>query len=94
MEMVEILKGRLPDGLEIVKVKDHSNRSQAEIVFRYQGVEVNGWLPKMCALGHEERVCDLNAYNAILQVAIRSNDIKLAQEMFDKIQNDGGQYNG
>lgn len=38
MEMVEILKGRLPDGLEIIKVKDRSNRSQAEIIFRYQGV--------------------------------------------------------
>lgn len=94
MEMVEILKGRLPDGLEIVKVKDRSNRSQAEIIFRYQGVEVSSWLPKMCTPGHEERVCDLTAYNAILQVAIRNNDIKLAQEMFDKIQNDGGQYNG
>lgn len=93
MEMVEILKGRLPEGLEIVKVKDRRNRSQAEIVFRYQGVEVTGWLTKMCTPGNEERICDLAAYNAILQVAIRNNDVSLAQDMFDKIR-DGGQSNG
>lgn len=36
----------------------------------------------------------MTAYNAILQVAIRNNDVALAQDMFDKIQNDGGQING
>lgn len=90
MEMVEILKGRLPDGLEIVKVKDRSNRSQAEIVFRYQGVEVNGWLPKMCTPGYEENVCDRTAYNAILSVALyHKKDIEMAQKILDKLQKIG-----
>lgn len=84
MEMVEILKGRLPDGLEIVKVKNRTGRSQVEILFRCDGFEFTSWLHKTCTPGHENNVCDKVIFNVLAAVAIKKNDLEKAKYWLDK----------
>lgn len=86
-EMLEIMKKRLPEGLEIVKVKNQSNRNQAEITFSYKGYEVKEWLTKTCTPGHEEKNCDQTIFNAMAMLAIKRNDFETAKYWSDKILN-------
>lgn len=49
--MIDILRERLPDGLEITKVKDTASASQIKIWFTYKGMEAVNWISKTCAPG-------------------------------------------
>lgn len=89
MEMVEILKGRLPEGLEIVKVKNRSGRSQIEILFRYDGVEFPSYLHKTCTPGCENEVCDNVIFAVMAAVAMKQNDFEKAGYWLDKQLNLG-----
>lgn len=82
MEMLEILKGRLPEGLEIVKTKNKG--SQTEIKFSYDGVEVVGWLPKTCIPGAAESTCDFTVCAAMISVALDYNNTEMAKFWMDK----------
>lgn len=83
MEMLEILKGRLPEGLEIVKVKNKG--SQTEIKFSYDGLEVTSWLLKTCAPGRAENVCDSTVCGAMMNAALKRNDLEMAKFWGDKL---------
>lgn len=85
MEMLEILKGRLPEGLEIKKVKIRSGR--AEITFLYDGTETLGWLRDTCAPGHAENICDFTIAAAMMGIALTRGDFEMAKFWRDK-QND------
>lgn len=84
MEMLEILKGRLPEGLEIVKVKNRSGRSQSEILFRYDGVEFTSYLHKTCTPGCENAVCDNVIYSVLTAVAMKQGDMEKARYWMEK----------
>ena len=84
MEMLEILKGRLPEGLEIVKVKNRSGSSQMEIRFSYEGTEAVGWLWKTCTPGKAEHLCDFTLYGVMCNVGITRNDFEMAKFWSDK----------
>jgi len=85
--MLDILRERLPDGLEITKVKDKASASQTEIWFTYQGMESKGWLQKTCAPGCENRVCDRTVANAMMGFALKSKDLEMAEHWQDKMLN-------
>lgn len=89
MEMLEILKTRLPEGLEIVKVKNRSGRSQIEILFRYDGIESTSWLYKTCTPGRENYVCDSVIFGVLAAVALKQNDLEKARHWMDKQLNLG-----
>ena len=86
MEMLDILKGRLPDGLEIVKVKNRSGNSQTEILFSYEGTEAKGWLPKTCTPGRAENCCDFLTYGVMAQIGLQRGDLVMAKGWLDKQQ--------
>lgn len=85
IEMLEILKTRLPDGLEIVKVKNRGNSSHVEIVFSYRGQEKKGSLRKTCAPTYENRVCDATINNVMAAFAIDRGDLAEAKHWLDKV---------
>lgn len=84
MEMLEILKGRLPEGLEIVKVKNRSGSSQIEIKFSYKGTEAIGWLWKTCAPGKAEDICDFTVCAVMMNVGLMLNDLEMVKFWKDK----------
>lgn len=88
-EMLDILKERLPDGLEIVKVKNKNSSSQIEIHFNYEGTSAVNWLPKVCAPGHAEQVCDRTSFGAMLSVALHRKDLEMAERWVAKMQSIG-----
>lgn len=86
MEMLEILKNRLPEGLEIVKVYNRTGRSQIKILFSYGGHEIFGYLNKTCAPGHAERDCDFSICTVMLGIALETNDLVSAKHWMEKQQ--------
>lgn len=84
--MVDILKERLPEGLEIVKVQDKGSSSQYLIWFAYQGTETKGWLYKTCAPGQAEKNCDFVICSTMMSVALKRNDLDMAEHWMTKQQ--------
>lgn len=82
MTMLEIMKERLPEGLEIVRVRELAGRSK--ILFSYDGVEVTGYLPKTCAPGKETNVADFNIHTVMMEARMRKGDIDGAREWMAK----------
>ena len=83
MDMLELLKQRLPAELTITKVKGRTSSNQIEITFDCQGREVRGWLNKVCAPGFAESVCDKVIYNALISAALDRNDMKSATKYYE-----------
>lgn len=77
--MLEIFKSRLPEGLEIKKIKDRSNANQMEIILSYEGTEVKTWLYKTCTPGKAEKNCDYSIYTSMAQVFFLKNDFEKVQ---------------
>ena len=63
MTMLDILKERLVDGLEISKVKEKP--SKYEIVFSIGDLTEKSELPKSCAPGRHNHVVDTTIFNAM-----------------------------
>ena len=82
--MLEILKSRLPEGLEIVKVQDRTGASQLKIRFAYKGQESMGHLNKTCAPGEAERNCDFTIHTVMLGFALDRGDLAAAKYWADK----------
>ncbi|MBQ9739716.1 MAG: hypothetical protein IJV91_02140 [Kiritimatiellae bacterium] len=85
--MLDILKERLPEGLEIVKVKDRSNASQIQVFFSYEGEESTNWISKTCAPGWEEKLCDRTIASTMLGYALDRKDLAMADYWKDKMLN-------
>lgn len=89
MEMLEILKARLPEGLKILKVKDRPGCSQMEIQFEYDGTKANGWLFKACAPGKAEAICDFSICAVMMNICIQRNDLEATKFWMEKQSNLG-----
>ena len=89
MEMLEILKTRLPEGLKIVKVKDRLGASQLEIFFEYEGTKARGWLFKACVPGKANYICDFIICTVMINVCLERNDLETAKFWRDKQLNLG-----
>lgn len=77
--MLDILKERLPEGLEIIKEKGKASASQTEITFRYQGIEEKSWLPKTCAPGCAEKVCDQTIACTMWGFGLKMQDMEMVE---------------
>lgn len=84
MTMLDLLKSRLPEGLEIVKVQDRASASQVKIWFVYDGTEGFTTLQKTCAPGMAEKNCDFSICAAMMGIALDRNDRKMVCEWRDK----------
>lgn len=83
--MLDILKERLPEGLEVVKVKDKASASQIQITFRYEGMENVSWLYKTCTPGCENKLCDQTIASTMLGFALKRKDLRMADYWNDKL---------
>ena len=81
--MLDVLKGRLIDGLEIVKVKETNSRYT--ITFRFDGNEAKADLPKSCSPGAHDAVADTAIITAMSSIYFNRGDFAKAKEWLDKI---------
>lgn len=81
--MLEVLEKRLPDGLEIKKVKE--NNIEYSITFTLNGGEEKAYLPKTCTPGSSERVCDRAIASVMSTFAFVNKDYDEARRWLDKI---------
>lgn len=81
--MFDVLKSRLPEGLEIVRMKERPGKYL--VWFSREGVEAYGELVKSCAPGANESVVDAVICNAMANIAIQKNDVQTAQLWLDKL---------
>ena len=72
--MLDILRERLPEGLEIVKVKHRTGASQMTILFTYDGAERTGYLQTTCAPGWAERNCDFTIASVMIGIGLDRED--------------------
>ena len=84
MEMLEIMKTRMPEGLEIKKIQNRANASQIKIWFAYEEIEVVGYLSKTCTPGTAEKVVDYTICSAMMGVGLRRNDVEMAEHWLAK----------
>ena len=80
--MLNVLKARLLEGMEIKKVKEW--KSKYDITFLINGKEVKAELTRYCALGYENSVVDSLMFNTMARVALDSGDIEAAKMWLDK----------
>ena len=85
--MLEILKERLPEGLEIINVKDKASSSQIEIHFSYQGMTNKSWLYKTCAPGCANKMCDQTICCTMMGFALKLRDLEMADHWKEKMLN-------
>ena len=84
--MLDVLKDRLFDGLEIVKVKEMNSRYT--ITFRFEGDEAKADLPKTCSPGAHNKVADSTIITAMSSIYLNRGDIAKAKECLNKISGD------
>ena len=80
--MLNTLKERLPEGLEINKVKEKP--SKYEITFMIDGKEIKGDLAKTCSPGCQSRIADLTIFNVMAMNAMKNGDLETAKVWLDK----------
>ena len=81
--MFDVLKSRLPEGLEIVRMKERPGKYL--VWFSLGGVEAYGELAKSCAPGANGSVADAVICNAMANIAIQKNDVQTARLWLDKL---------
>ena len=81
--MLNTLKERLLDGMEIKKVKEKP--SKYEITFLIDDNEISSELPKTCIPGGQDRVVDWTIFNVMCQVALKKGDLEAAKLWLNRI---------
>ncbi len=81
--MLNTLKERLLDGMEIKKVKEKP--SKYEITFVVDGTECKEELPKTCAPGAQDIIVDQTMFTAMCTVAFKKGDMESVKMWLDKI---------
>lgn len=81
--MLNTLKERLLDGMEIKKVKEKP--SKYEITFLISGGEIKEELPKTCTPGRQDHVVDHTIFNAMCKAEIAKGDYQTAKDWLDRI---------
>ena len=79
--MLNVLKERLLDGMEIKKVKEW--KSKYDITFLINGKEIKTELTRYCALGYEKSAVDSVMFNAMAKAAFIRGDMEEAKMWLD-----------
>lgn len=74
MNMLDILKERLPENLSIVSYKEKP--SKFIVLFDYRGDRFNGEVPKTCTPGRESEVCDFTIQTAMTTMCLNKGDLE------------------
>jgi len=82
MTMLDIFKERMPQGMEIIKVKERN--SYYKITVKYNGVEAENDLPKSSTPGCQNKVCDFNIAAIMMYIALKKDDRDMAAEWHNK----------
>lgn len=82
--MLDILKGRLIEGVQIMKCKERA--SDYKIVLSKDGLNYDTTLPKSCTPGMEETLVDKTIYSALSSFALQQNDIAKTKYWLNKCQ--------
>ena len=80
--MLNTLKERLLDGMEIKKVKEYP--SKYHITFLVDGIEYKSELPKTCAPGAQNIIVDQTVFSAMTAVALKKGDMESAKMWLNK----------
>lgn len=83
--MLNVLKERLVDGVEIKTVKE--KRSKYEITFSIRGAEVKEELTKSCPPGNQNYFVDCAIFGAMSKACINIGDYNEGKKWLDKIVN-------
>lgn len=70
--MLEVLKGRLPDGLTIVSTKEMNSKYRIE--FEYEGTRGTAELPKSCAPDCHNDVADYAIKTVMSEILMKKGD--------------------
>ena len=81
--MLNTLKERLLDGMEIKKVKEKP--SKYEITFLVDGKERKGELPKTCAPGAQNIIADQTMFCVMCAIEFDRGNLEEAKSWLDKI---------
>ena len=84
MNMFEILKSRLPNGLVVLSVKE--THTKYKIEFEYEGIKATAELSKTCAPGYHNNVADHAIITTMSEIMIAKGDYVSAKEWLRKIQ--------
>lgn len=82
MSMLEVLKTRLIDGLEIVSVKE--TNSNYKIEFEFEGDKDTAYLPKSCAPGCHNEVADYAIKTFMSSHYLKRGELAKAKEWLHK----------
>ena len=83
--MLNTLKKRLPEGMEIKAVKE--KRSKYEITFLIRGAEIKEELTKTCPPGNQNYFVDCVIFSAMAKACINIGDYNEGGKWLDKIVN-------
>lgn len=83
--MLNILKERLVDGIEIKAVKE--KRSKYEITFLISGAEIKEELTKTCPPGNQNYFVDSAIFGAMAKAFFKMGDYNEGGKWLDKIVN-------
>ena len=83
--MLSIAKKWVPEGCELVLVKEKASQYSVKVVFN--GVEGITWIPKQTAPGYATRVAKNSIASAMMSIFLQTGEIEKAKEWHDKILN-------
>lgn len=81
--MLDVLKERLIDGLNIISVKEYSTKYTIE--FEYEGGKAKADLQKSCLPNCEKEVADKTIISAISTIYFNRGDFQKAKQWLDKL---------
>lgn len=85
--MLEVLTGRLPEGLAVQAAKEQTQ--QYRLQFTKDGQTVIKYLPKSCAPGMAEHLADTVIWSALAHLALKAGETEEMGRWLDKINGRG-----
>lgn len=82
MTMLEIMKGRIPAGVELTKATEKPGRY--DIVLSVDGMSGKSSLPKTCTPGKAEMVADFAVNAAMMDLYFKTGDKERVKFWLDK----------
>lgn len=86
--MLSIAKKWVPDGCELVLLKEKATQYHVKVVFN--GVEGVSWIPKQTAPTYSTKVAKQSIATAMMSIFLQTGEFEKAKEWHDKLLNPKG----
>ena len=83
--MLSIAKKWVPDGCELVLVKEKASQYHVKVVL--DGVEGVTWIPKQTAPGYSTKVAKQSIATAMMSIFLQTGEVEKAKEWQGKLLN-------